>query len=171
MLDSLLLEIQPVPLPACPAAAYHFRLLYKGVTMYPIMGALRHSYGGPWEVGAWECNLCGRQGLGAACVHWRGSGGWHACPLMQLLSAPSAGQGALPSRHCGPPLDSCTRACLPACQGPPTHFPTPPCLQVFRRVQLAPGEEEYRLIGSFEQEPKPPAITDAFRAAWAAQQA
>jgi len=38
-------------------------------------------------------------------------------------------------------------------------------------VQLGPGEEEYRLIGSFDQEPKPPAITDAFRAAWAADKA
>jgi adenylate kinase len=32
------------------ATAYHFRLLYRGVTMHPIMGALRHQYGGPWEV-------------------------------------------------------------------------------------------------------------------------
>lgn len=30
--------------------AYHFRLLYKGPMMFPIMGALRHQYGGPWEV-------------------------------------------------------------------------------------------------------------------------
>lgn len=67
--------------------AYHFRLLYKGVMMHPIMGALRHSYGGPWEV--------------------------------------------------------------------------------FRRVELGPGKEEYQPIGSFEAEPKPPQITDAFRAAWA----
>lgn len=58
--------------------------------MFPIMGALRHSYGGPWEV--------------------------------------------------------------------------------FRRVQLGPGREEYRLIGSFEREPKPPEITACFQRAWAAQQ-
>ncbi|GAB4816981.1 hypothetical protein N2152v2_004027 [Parachlorella kessleri] len=30
--------------------AYHFRLLYIGAGMYPIMGAARYSYGGPWEV-------------------------------------------------------------------------------------------------------------------------
>ena len=30
--------------------AYHFRLLYIGMGPYPIMGALRYSYGGPWEV-------------------------------------------------------------------------------------------------------------------------
>lgn len=30
--------------------AYHFRLLYIGMGPYPIMGALRHVYGGPWEV-------------------------------------------------------------------------------------------------------------------------
>ena len=33
-------------------AAYHFRLLYaSSATMYPIRGALRHVYGGPWDVG------------------------------------------------------------------------------------------------------------------------
>ncbi|PSC75462.1 adenylate kinase [Micractinium conductrix] len=67
--------------------AYHLRLLYKGVTMHPIMGALRCSYGGPWEV--------------------------------------------------------------------------------FRRVQLGPGEEEFVPIGAFEGEPTPPQITDAFKQAWA----
>ena len=48
--------------------------------------------------------------------------------------------------------------------------PRPPAFlsQVFRRVELGKGEEEYRLIGSFSQEPKAPQITDAFRAAWAA---
>jgi len=30
--------------------AYHFRLLYIGMGPYPIMGALRHVYGGLWEV-------------------------------------------------------------------------------------------------------------------------
>ena len=31
--------------------AYHFRLLYlSSAMMYPIMGAMRHSYGQPWEV-------------------------------------------------------------------------------------------------------------------------
>ena len=30
--------------------AYHFRLLYLGAGPYPIMGALRHTHGGPWEV-------------------------------------------------------------------------------------------------------------------------
>lgn len=39
---------------------------------------------------------------------------------------------------------------------------------VFRRVQLGAGEEEYVPIGTFDAEPKAPAITDAFRAAWAA---
>ena len=29
---------------------YHFRLLYRGAAAYPIMGALRHAHGGPWEV-------------------------------------------------------------------------------------------------------------------------
>jgi hypothetical protein len=29
---------------------YHFRLLYIGAAPYPIMGALRHTWGGPWEV-------------------------------------------------------------------------------------------------------------------------
>ena len=32
------------------ATGYAFRLLYKGAAMHPIMGALRHEYGGPWEV-------------------------------------------------------------------------------------------------------------------------
>jgi len=33
------------------APAYHFRLLYASSAMiYPIRGALRHVYGGPWEV-------------------------------------------------------------------------------------------------------------------------
>lgn len=60
--------------------SYHFRLLYKGVAMHPIMGALRHEYGGPWEVGArrsgcwervggWEGWLGGTAaGLGSLCV-------------------------------------------------------------------------------------------------------
>ena len=43
------------------ATAYHFRLLYKGAAMHPIMGALRHEYGGPWEVGGW---VGGRQAGG-----------------------------------------------------------------------------------------------------------
>lgn len=30
--------------------AYHFRLLYLGIGPYPIMGALRYRWGGPWEV-------------------------------------------------------------------------------------------------------------------------
>lgn len=30
--------------------AYHFRLLYAGASMYPIMGALRFAFGGPWQV-------------------------------------------------------------------------------------------------------------------------
>lgn len=31
--------------------AYHFRLLFMSSQMsYPIMGALRHSFGEPWEV-------------------------------------------------------------------------------------------------------------------------
>ena len=30
--------------------AYYFRLLYIGSGPYPIMGALRHTCGGPWEV-------------------------------------------------------------------------------------------------------------------------
>ena len=30
--------------------AYHFRLLYLGAGPYPIMGALRYTYSGPWEV-------------------------------------------------------------------------------------------------------------------------
>lgn len=42
--------------------------------------------------------------------------------------------------------------------------------QVFRRVQLAGGREEYALIGSFEEEPKAPQITEAFRMAWAEAQ-
>lgn len=52
----------------------------------------------------------------------------------------------------------------------PLMPPRPPAFlpQVFRRVELGKGEEEYRLIGSFSQEPKAPQITDAFRAAWAA---
>lgn len=29
---------------------YHFRLLYSGPFMYPIVGALRYSHGGRWEV-------------------------------------------------------------------------------------------------------------------------
>lgn len=35
--------------------AYHFRLLYSSsAMMYPIRGALRHVYGGPWEVSDWR---------------------------------------------------------------------------------------------------------------------
>lgn len=30
--------------------AYHFRLLYLGIGPYPIMGALRYRWGGPWQV-------------------------------------------------------------------------------------------------------------------------
>jgi adenylate kinase len=30
--------------------AFHFRLLFLGASMYPVMGALKYSYGGPWEV-------------------------------------------------------------------------------------------------------------------------
>ena len=30
--------------------AYHFRLLYWAGSMYPIIGCIRHSHGGPWEV-------------------------------------------------------------------------------------------------------------------------
>jgi adenylate kinase len=29
---------------------YHFRLLYLGAAMYPIMGAMRHTWGQGWEV-------------------------------------------------------------------------------------------------------------------------
>ena len=43
--------------------------------------------------------------------------------------------------------------------------------EVLRRVQKGPGEEEYVCIGSWDKEPTPPQITEAFRAAWAAQQA
>ena len=43
-------------------AAYHFRLLYaSSATMYPIRGALRHVYGGPWDV---SCNAL-------TCTPWR----------------------------------------------------------------------------------------------------
>lgn len=35
--------------------------------------------------------------------------------------------------------------------------------QVYQRAQLGPGKEEYRLIGSFEEEPKAPQITQCFR--------
>ena len=38
--------------------AYHFRLLYlSSAMMYPIMGAMRHSYGQPWEV-IFFCTCC-----------------------------------------------------------------------------------------------------------------
>ena len=47
--------------------AYHFRLLYKGVSMHPIMGALRHEHDGPWEVGRGgaraECGWGGVDGM------------------------------------------------------------------------------------------------------------
>ena len=43
-------------------AAYHFRLLYaSSATMYPIRGALRHVYGGPWDV---SCSAL-------LCLQWR----------------------------------------------------------------------------------------------------
>jgi hypothetical protein len=42
---------------------------------------------------------------------------------------------------------------------------------VYRRVQLAVGQEEYALIGSFEGEPTPPQITAAFQEAWRKQAA
>lgn len=40
--------------------AYHFRLLYSSsAMMYPIRGALRHVYGGPWEVRTLTtCDIC-----------------------------------------------------------------------------------------------------------------
>lgn len=38
------LQLQPL------AAALPFNAADKGVMMHPIMGALRHTYGGPWEV-------------------------------------------------------------------------------------------------------------------------
>lgn len=63
--------------------AYHFRLLYISASMYPIMGALRYSYGGQWEV--------------------------------------------------------------------------------YERVELGQRQEEYKLIGKFDEEPKPPQITQCFR--------
>jgi hypothetical protein len=40
--------------------AFHFRLLYRGAAMHPIMGALRYEYGGPWEVS--RHGLSGSQG-------------------------------------------------------------------------------------------------------------
>lgn len=40
--------------------------------------------------------------------------------------------------------------------------------EVYRRRELGGGREEYHRIGSFAQEPKPPQITEAFKAAWAA---
>ena len=42
---------------------------------------------------------------------------------------------------------------------------------MYRRVQLAVGQEEYALIGSFEGEPTPPQITAAFQEAWRKQAA
>ena len=48
--------------------------------------------------------------------------------------------------------------------------PVRPCQQVFRRVETGPGREEYRVIGSFEAEPTPPLITEAFQAAWRAEE-
>ncbi|KAL3145428.1 hypothetical protein ABBQ38_001673 [Trebouxia sp. C0009 RCD-2024] len=40
--------------------AYHFRLLYlSSAMMYPIMGAMRHSYGQPWQV--WKRQDIGKQ--------------------------------------------------------------------------------------------------------------
>ena len=44
--------------------AYHFRLLFMSSQMsYPIMGALRHSFGEPWEVRSICVPVC----TGAAC--------------------------------------------------------------------------------------------------------
>lgn len=52
--------------------AYHFRLLYRGAMMYPIMGALRHSYGGGWEVRprAAPGDACMTAGIGPSGWGW-----------------------------------------------------------------------------------------------------
>lgn len=56
-------------------------------------------------------------------------------------------------------------ALAPSCTRP---RPRPRVPQVYRRRELGGGREEYHRIGSFPGEPKPPQITDAFKAAWAA---
>ena len=178
----------PGPWPLCPAAggvmsirgrqdrldfvstfatAYHFRLLYKGAAMHPIMGALRHEYGGPWEVGGREA---GRQA------------GPEARPGQQeqLHQSREAAVGGclfdLPSKV-ATARDACAPTATPRPPAPPSCPPScPACLcstfpQVYRRVQLAAGQEEYVLIGSFEGEPTPPQITAAFQEAWRKQAA
>lgn len=45
--------------------AYHFRLLYlSSAMMYPIMGAMRHSYGKPWQVNKFPFVIA------CKCVKW-----------------------------------------------------------------------------------------------------
>jgi hypothetical protein len=46
------------------AVAYHFRLLYWSGSMYPIVGALRHVHGGPWEVRTVVISCCDARGFG-----------------------------------------------------------------------------------------------------------
>lgn len=62
-----------------------------------------------------------------------------------------------------------TTAAPPTTPHPPTQPPLLPRKQVFRRVELGAGREVYQPIASFEGEPTPPQITEAFQAAWRKQ--
>ena len=48
----------------------------------------------------------------------------------------------------------------------PTHSRPPlPTTQVYKREEFGKRQEAYRLLGTFDTEPDPGKITDAFRAA------
>lgn len=70
--------------------------------------------------------------------------------------------------HCDPTTGQ--HRCMMTHPHPLSPALLPPLLlaihQVYRRVELGPGVESYDLIGSFDKEPTPTLITDAFRAAW-----
>lgn len=194
--------------------------------MYPIMGALRYSFGGKWQVRAWSpgrvpnclcaCNTApgtshscpGRRRplLGQCFDSWSiltglwpaiactcaGTAGSieHTLPMLQMRCAPPA----MPAhksvspffpqqmpRELAPAVCLCCSCCPAGVRVCAWCWPLPPSLstcklaqhlqdllcllpwQVYERVELGPGKEEYRHIGSFDQQPTPPEITQCFR--------
>lgn len=123
--------------PTCPCA----HAADKGVMMHPIMGALRHSYGGPWEVrrcallpGNRRAALGGDVRSRAGSVAHRGCG-WLAACCSQLLSAVLACCLLLgaqcPNRHVHAALQSdpsrlqMLQHLLPSIPPPPLSFLLP----------------------------------------------
>lgn len=155
------------------------------------MGALRYSQGGEWEVRTPPVQWAGvgRGGAAGGCkqlsnqrvlvVRWRPLMSGAGCSSASSISVPWQSRGASPTHTAA--LGRATvpaHAAVPssAVQHPPMQpaqtwlvntLPNPPpsdpsLLKVYKRVDLGNRQEEYRLIGTFPQQPGPGEITECF---------